>query len=294
MHGALAAAMSAATARIDHVKGADRRKRIMGAASGAMMAEAVSEYMMNGALANVEEKLNASGHAPNSQAYADLRTQLMNEQLRQIKMFAQLAVAASAEAMRFDLNAAMFAANNALENNFAKIFLSLGKAFVKKAANETGKKAAKEAIKIEAKEATKEAAKETAKGAAKNSSKGIAKNLKPAKLDKTRAANANKRPHGNSLNYKGDTHVYSIHRFSDKRAVKVGESTRGVRTSDGASKRAESQARKLNRETGEMYYTRIRKNFATKAEAKKYEADLIKRSRDINGSKSLPLNKNGH
>ncbi|MBX3457830.1 MAG: HNH endonuclease [Candidatus Paracaedibacteraceae bacterium] len=81
--------------------------------------------MMNGALANVEEKLNASGHAPTSQAYADLRCQLMKAELQQIKMFAQLAVAASAEAMRFDLNAAMFAANNALENNFSQVFLSL-------------------------------------------------------------------------------------------------------------------------------------------------------------------------
>ncbi|MBX3457828.1 MAG: DUF4258 domain-containing protein [Candidatus Paracaedibacteraceae bacterium] len=107
------------------MKGPERRKRIMGAASGAMIAEAVGEYMMHGALAKVEEKLNASGHAPTSQAYADLRTKLMSDELRQIKMFAQLAVAASAEAMRFDLNAAMFAANNALENNFSQVFLSL-------------------------------------------------------------------------------------------------------------------------------------------------------------------------
>ncbi|MBX3487554.1 MAG: hypothetical protein KF798_06605 [Candidatus Paracaedibacteraceae bacterium] len=176
----------------------------------------------------------------------------------------------------------MFAANNALENNFAKVFISLGKSLIKKAANQAGKQAAKEV------------AQETVKETAKNSSKGIAKNLRPAKLNKASAANGNKRPHGNSLKYKGDTHVYSIHRFSDKRAVKVGESTRGVRTRDGASKRAESQARKLNRETGEMYYTRIRKNFNEKVSAKKYEANLIQRSRNINGSESLPLNKNGH
>jgi adhesin HecA-like repeat protein len=195
----------------------------------------------------------------------------------------------------YDASIAGNASASAVENNNLGNLIKFGaQLLTRKAANEAGKQVAKEAVKEVVKAETKEVAKEAVKETTKSASKEIAKNLKPAKLDKTRVANGNKRPHGNSLNYKGDTHVYSIHRFSDKRAIKVGESTRGVRVSDGASKRAESQARKLNRETGDMYYTRIRRNFANKSEAKRYEADLIKRSRDINGSKSLPLNKNGH
>ncbi|MBX3487556.1 MAG: hypothetical protein KF798_06615 [Candidatus Paracaedibacteraceae bacterium] len=81
--------------------------------------------MMHDAIASVEGKLNESGFGKDSQAYADLRAELMQAELRQIKMFAQLAVAASAETLRFDLSAAMFAANNALENNFSQVFLSL-------------------------------------------------------------------------------------------------------------------------------------------------------------------------
>lgn len=103
-----------------------------------------------------------------------------------------------------------------------------------------------------------------------------------------------KKPHGNSLEYKGDVHVYSIHKVSDGKPVKVGESTQGVRKRDGASKRAESQARKLRKESGEDHETMVRKKFDNKKDAKDYEAELIKRSRNLHGEDVLPLNKNGH
>lgn len=49
----------------------------------------------------------------------------------------------------------------------------------------------------------------------------------------------------------------------------------GVRVRDGASIRAEQQARALQRETGEFYTTEIRKNFTGKADARPYETRFI-------------------
>ncbi|NIJ36979.1 YD repeat-containing protein [Sphingopyxis panaciterrae] len=82
------------------------------------------------------------------------------------------------------------------------------------------------------------------------------------------------RPHKNSLDYVGDTHVYII-RGPDGSLHKVGESAQGVRVRDGASIRAEQQARALQRETGEFYTTEIRKNFTSKADARAYETRFI-------------------
>ncbi len=286
LHGGLAAAGAATEARISHIKGAERKKRILGAAGGAIVSEIVSESMMSSAMRRMETQLLASGHAPNSKAYTDLRQSLLKDEFLKIKTVAQLAVTAAAESMKFDLNSALSAANNALENNFAQVFSLAGKLLMRKAANEAGKKAVKEVA--------KEAVKTESKEIAKSTSKQIAKNLVPGKLNKTRVANGNKKPHGNSLKYKGNTHVYSIHRLRDKKAFKAGESTGGVRVRDGASKRAESQVRKLARKHGEMFYSKIRKQLPTKVEGKNYEANLIKRARDIHGPESLPLNKNGH
>ena len=139
-HGILGAGSGAALAAL---RGEDVGSAALGGSIGGIVAEVVGEHMMHGALANVEAKLNASGHAPDSKAYADLRTSLMSDELRKIKMFAQLAVAASAEAMRFDLNAAMFAANNALENNFSQVFTAL--AFGKARADEVDDEADQQA-----------------------------------------------------------------------------------------------------------------------------------------------------
>jgi len=80
--------------------------------------------------------------------------------------------------------------------------------------------------------------------------------------------------HKNSLNYVGDTHVYVI-RGPDGSLYKVGESAQGVRVSDGASIRAEQQARRLQRETGDFYTTEIRQGFDGKADARAYETRFI-------------------
>ncbi|MBN8809384.1 MAG: LysM peptidoglycan-binding domain-containing protein [Sphingomonas sp.] len=86
---------------------------------------------------------------------------------------------------------------------------------------------------------------------------------------------AAKAVHKNSLQYVGDTHVYVIRR-ADGSLYKVGESAQGVRVADGASIRAEQQARRLTRETGEFYTSEIIKNFGGKADARAYETRVIR------------------
>jgi hypothetical protein len=72
---------------------------------------------------------------------------------------------------------------------------------------------------------------------------------------------------------------------------KIGESALGTRATDGASKRAEQQVRKLLRETGQNYASEICKTFEDKASAREYETNLIERFRQIYGQGALPGNK---
>jgi hypothetical protein len=98
-------------------------------------------------------------------------------------------------------------------------------------------------------------------------------------------------PHKNSLDYQGETHIYAI-RNPDGSINKIGESAQGTRVSDGASKRAEGQVRKLNRKVGTGHTSEIRKSFPTKTDARKYETNLIERYRRRFGADKLPGNKN--
>ncbi|MGE3165387.1 MAG: PKD domain-containing protein [Planctomycetota bacterium] len=99
-----------------------------------------------------------------------------------------------------------------------------------------------------------------------------------------------KTPHKNSLDYVGETHVYRV-KGPDGTTYKIGESAQGVRVRDGASIRAEQQARRLTRETGDVYTTEIRKVFPDKASARQYETRLIERFRRMFGLDTLPGNK---
>jgi YD repeat-containing protein len=98
--------------------------------------------------------------------------------------------------------------------------------------------------------------------------------------------------HKNSLSYVGDTHVYVI-RGPDGFLYKVGESAQGVRLADGASIRAEQQARRLLKETGEFYTTEIRNNFGGKADARAYETKTIETYERLFGKRppGNPLNR---
>jgi hypothetical protein len=110
-----------------------------------------------------------------------------------------------------------------------------------------------------------------------------------ARLPTTALAPANARIHGNSLDYVGDTHVYSIR--GPNGTYKIGQSMQGVRVSDGASIRAETQVRQLRKQTGDFYQSDIRRTFPDKSSARDYETKLIERFRRMYGDDSLPGNK---
>lgn len=83
------------------------------------------------------------------------------------------------------------------------------------------------------------------------------------------------------------THVYAI-RNSDETVYKIDKNAQGIRVSDGASKRAKRQIRKLNSETGSGYALEIRKTFIKLT----YEIKLIERYHSkIYGKDTLPSNK---
>ena len=100
--------------------------------------------------------------------------------------------------------------------------------------------------------------------------------------------NVSDNTHKNSLSYVGDTHVYRI-KGSDG-TYKIGESTQGVRKHDGASIRAEQQVRELQRETGEIYESKILKDFPDKRSAVEYQNQLRDRFRQRYGEDTLPGN----
>ena len=94
--------------------------------------------------------------------------------------------------------------------------------------------------------------------------------------------------HRNSLEYVGETHVYRIKGANGTH--KIGESAQGTRVCDGASIRGEQQARRLTRETGDLYRSKILKTFSDKRSARDYETRLIERYRRIFGDDTLPGN----
>lgn len=96
--------------------------------------------------------------------------------------------------------------------------------------------------------------------------------------------------HKNSLEYVGETHLYRI-KSLDGSTYKIGESAQGTRVRDGASIRAEQQARRLTKETGDTHTTEIRKTFPDKASVRDYETRVIERFRRMYGNDTLPGNK---
>jgi hypothetical protein len=100
------------------------------------------------------------------------------------------------------------------------------------------------------------------------------------------------KPHKNSLDYEGETHVYKVIDKDTKQLHKIGESAQGLRKRDGQSKRAEQQARQLNRESGKRYETKVVETFSNKREARQRETEMILEIRKKKGPEALPGNKN--
>lgn len=114
-----------------------------------------------------------------------------------------------------------------------------------------------------------------------NTTKAVAKTSMVYGVKKAIQVAKTKKIHKNSLSYKGDTHVYKI--ANKEKVYKVGESSQG-KNAYGKSKRAEQQVRKLQRETGDSSYeSKVIKEFDNKQDARKYEKELIERTRAIHG-----------
>ena len=96
--------------------------------------------------------------------------------------------------------------------------------------------------------------------------------------------------HKNSLNWRGDTHVYRI--LTNGKEYKIGESARGLNRL-GLSRRAEQQARRLRKSTGKPFKTEVIQHFPGKREAREFETRSIleRRAKDPN---ALPGNKGVH
>jgi hypothetical protein len=113
--------------------------------------------------------------------------------------------------------------------------------------------------------------------------------LEKKKLDNSCAENQCKK---NSLHYNGPTHVYEIIKMETKTVYKVGESSQEL-TKNGLSKRAEQQVRKLRRETGQEFKTRIVEWHGGKRNARIAETKRILAYRQKD-PKALPGNKGIH
>jgi hypothetical protein len=96
-----------------------------------------------------------------------------------------------------------------------------------------------------------------------------------------------KRVHKNSLEYVGDTHIYAI-KANNGRILKYGESAAG-KNKLGQSNRAQAQVRKLERQTGGEYESKIIKEFPNKANARKAETKYIKTHRKVFGKDSFTI-----
>jgi len=109
------------------------------------------------------------------------------------------------------------------------------------------------------------------------------------RINRGQLLEAPKAPHGNSLDYVGDTHVYAIR--GPHGTHKIGESMQGTRVGDGASIRGEAQARALTKKTGDFYYSEIRNSFPGKESARTYETKFIETFKRLFGNDKLPGNK---
>jgi hypothetical protein len=98
--------------------------------------------------------------------------------------------------------------------------------------------------------------------------------------------------HKNSLDYVGDTHVYKIKNVTKGVDHKIGESAQGL-NKHGLSKRAEQQAKRLRKETGEDFKSEILEWHHGKRSARASETRLIRQAKGKDPD-ALPGNKGVH
>ena len=97
----------------------------MGAMSGAVAAESMSELLMLVYLPRIEQKLAESGLEKGSEAYIQRRKELRDDAFKQIQLFSQMTAVTVAQGLGFDINEAVNAAEMALRYNSSQVFAGI-------------------------------------------------------------------------------------------------------------------------------------------------------------------------
>ncbi|WP_010304017.1 hypothetical protein [Candidatus Odyssella thessalonicensis] len=122
MHAAVAAAKAAAVGKANHLKGKELRDSVMGAMSGAVAAESMSELLMLVYAPRIEQKLKESGLEEGSEAYIQMQKELKDEAFKQIKLFSQMTAVMVTQGLGFDIQEAVNASEMALMYNSSQVF----------------------------------------------------------------------------------------------------------------------------------------------------------------------------
>jgi hypothetical protein len=101
-----------------------------------------------------------------------------------------------------------------------------------------------------------------------------------------------KKIHKNSNSFVGPTHTYEVINVTKGISHKIGESAQGL-NKHGLSKRAEQQVRKLRKETGDDFRSKVLGWHPGKKAARAKETQLIRQVREKNPN-ALPGNKGVH
>ncbi|MBW8309120.1 MAG: hypothetical protein K0M45_05725 [Candidatus Paracaedibacteraceae bacterium] len=108
-----------------HLKGKAFKKSVMGAMSGAVAAESMSELLMLVYVPRIEQQLAESGLEKGSEAYSQRREVLKADAFKQIKLFSQMTAVMVAQGLGFDIHEAVNAAEMALRYNSSQVFAGI-------------------------------------------------------------------------------------------------------------------------------------------------------------------------
>ena len=205
---------------------------LVGAGIGGILSKDVLQGAITGAISAlvtaVVTEIQTDSLYKNLKEDEEIDVQSYLDDMDKITMRSKIIAAVGATLMGHDPNIALKVSDNLVSNNCLPILAAIvvraaaiqllkmaAKEGAKKLAKEGGKKALKEAVKESVKKGIKEQGKKTTQ-------KALTK--KGAKQGKEHLKKYGKKVHGNSLDYKGDTHVYKI--VKNGKIQKYGESTR--------------------------------------------------------------------
>ncbi|MBW8309399.1 MAG: hemagglutinin repeat-containing protein [Candidatus Paracaedibacteraceae bacterium] len=121
-HAALGAATRAAQAKMSGGNRKEIRKAAKGGAIGAATAEMIVEFMMPAAVKRIQTQLQQERLSPGNSAYDNRRQELLRAELKDLKLYGEMAAVVTAQSIGGNIEAAQMAARNALEFNSRQVF----------------------------------------------------------------------------------------------------------------------------------------------------------------------------